>query len=235
MELQAYVGPGENQQVFSKMRDRLADVVAVLPQGASAPDFNDKNSAVAFSMIASIAWGDDERPAFGVMNRLAEELGDRFRELGGTDNVRIYGEPQEEVSVVLDGGELSSLGLTAAAVADRIARADTKLPAGALRNANRDLFIEVDGELESLARVRSIPLLAPSGGRVVTVGDVADVSKRWRDPPFDMAYTDGKRAILVAAQTRRDIRLDRWAVDARDMIEAFAANAGRRCRCRYRV
>ena len=226
MELQAYVGPGENQQVFSKMRDRLSDVVAMLPQGASAPDFNDKNSAVAFSMIASIAWTDSNEPAFGVMNRLAEELGDRFRELGGTDNVRIYGEPQEEVSVVLDGGELSSLGLTAAAVADRIARADTKLPAGALRNANRDLFIEVDGELESLARVRSIPLLAPADGKVVTVGDVADVSKRWRDPPFDMAYTGGKRAILIAAQTRRDIRLDRWAVDARRMIEEFSADAG---------
>jgi multidrug efflux pump subunit AcrB len=226
MELQDYIGPGENQQVFSKMRDRLNDVAADLPAGAAAPDFNDKNSAVAFSMVASIAWRDGTEPSFGVMNRLAEELADRFRGLGGTDNVRIYGEPNEEVSVSLDGGELSSLGMTAAQVARRIAQADTKLPAGALRSADRDLFIEVDGEFSSVERLRSIPLINGRDGGVVTVGDIADVRKSWRDPPFDMAYTDGRRSILIATQTRRDIRLDQWAVDARDMINQFSIENG---------
>ncbi|MEM7504764.1 MAG: efflux RND transporter permease subunit [Pseudomonadota bacterium] len=225
MELQDYIGPGENQQVFSKMRDRLNDVAAELPAGATAPDFNDKNSAVAFSMIASIAWPGDE-PAFGVMNRIAEELADRFRALNGTDNVRIYGEPQEEVSVTLDGGELSSLGLTAAQVAQRIASADTKLPAGALRSGDRDLFIEVDGELKNVDRVRGIPVISSADGGVVTVGDLADVRKDWRDPPFDMAYTGGSRSILVAAQTRRDIRLDQWASSARTMVDRFAEATG---------
>lgn len=226
MELQDYIGPGENQQVFSKMRDRLNDVAAELPAGATAPDFNDKNSAVAFSMVASIAWSNGAEPSLGVMNRLAEELADRFRGLGGTDNVRIYGEPSEEVSVSLDGGELSSLGLTVAQVARRIAQADTKLPAGALRSPDRDLYIEVDGEFSSVERLRSIPLIHGRDGGVVTVGDIADVRKGFRDPPFDLAYTDGRRSILVATQTRRDIRLDQWAIDARDMIRQFSLENG---------
>ncbi len=226
MELQDYIGPGENQQVFSKMRDRLNDVADELPDGATVPDFNDKNSAVAFSMIVSIAWRNGDARSFGVMNRIAEELADRFRGMSGTDNVRIYGEPQEEISVTLDGGVLASLGLTAAQVAGRIARADTKLPAGALRSADRDLFIEVDGELASADRVRRIPVLNDRDGSVVTVGDLADVRKGWRDPPFDMAYTDGKRSILVATQTRRDIRLDQWAVSARDLVAEFTQETG---------
>ena len=226
MELQDYIGPGENQQVFSKMRDRLNDVTAQLPAGSTAPDFNDKNSAVAFSMVASISAREGIEPSFGVMNRLAEELADQFRALGGTDNVRIYGEPAEEVSVSLDGAVLASLGLTAEQVAGRIAQADTKLPAGALRSPNRDLFIEVDGEFSSVERLRSIPLINAGSGSVVTVGDIADVRKGFRDPPFDMAMTDGKRSILVATQTRRDIRLDRWAVDAREMIDQFSRESG---------
>lgn len=226
MELQDYIGPGENQQVFSKMRDRLNDVAAELPIGASAPDFNDKNSAVAFSLVTSIAWKGDSAPVYSVMNRLAEDLADRFRALGGTDNVRIYGEPSEEVSVALDGDALAALGLTASRVAREIAQADTKMPAGALRTADRDLFIELDGELGSVDRVRTIPLISRPDGSAVTVGDVADVRKSWRDPPFDIAYTDGKRSILVAVQTRRDIRLDRWATVARDAVETFAAETG---------
>jgi multidrug efflux pump subunit AcrB len=226
MELQDYIGPGENQQVFSKMRDRLNDVAAELPVGASVPEFNDKNSAVAFSMIVSVAWKDGGEPAFGVLNRLAEEVADQLRAVPGTDNVRLYGEPREEVSVTISGDELSSLGLNATQVAAAIARADTRLPAGAVRGAERDLYIEVDGDLDSVERVRNVPLRGNRDGQVVTVGDVADVRKGWRDPPADLTYTDGKRSVLVAAQTRRDIRLDLWAERAREATAAFAAGIG---------
>ena len=226
MELQDYIGPDENQQVFSKMRDRLNDASGELPPGATAPDVNDKNAAVAFSMVVSIAWETGSDPAYGVMSRLAEDVADRFRAIPGTDNVRVYGEPEEEVSVTLAGDELSSLGLSASQVAGIIASADTKLPAGALRGATRDLFIEVDGELESVDRVRSIPVVNGSDGRTLTVGDIADVRKGWRDPPYDLTYTDGKRSVLIAAQTRRDIRLSNWADNARRMVEGFGAESG---------
>lgn len=221
MELQDYIGPDENEEAFSKMRDRLSDAAALLPPGASAPDFNDKNSAVAFSMIASVAWPEGVDAPMSVLNRLAEELADRFRGLAGTDNVRLYGAPDEEVAITMDGKALSSLGLTAAQVAARVAQADSKLPAGALRNDDRNLFIEVDGELASLERVRRIPVVSRPDGTVVRVGDLGRVEKRWRDPPGDIAYSDGKRAVLIAAQTRRDIRVDHWAADARTIVDTF--------------
>ncbi len=223
VELEDYIGRGENERVFSKMRNNLNDVLPELPPGASAPEFNDKTSAVAFSMVASISWQQDGTPAFSVMNRIASDLADEFRALSGTDNVRVYGAPDEEVSVTVDAAELSSLGLSAAQVADSIARADTKLPAGALRNANSDLFIEVEGELRTVERLRQIPVLTSGDGKVVTVGDIAEVRKDWQDPPADIAYRDGKRSILVAAQTRRDIRIDEWSARAHDMIADFSS------------
>jgi len=226
MELQDYIGPDENQQVFSKMRDRLNDAAAELPSGASAPAFNDKNSAVAFSMVVSLAWNGQGDAPFAVLNRLSEDVADRLRALGGTDNVRLYGGPDEEVTAILDGDALTSYGVTAAQVSAAIARADTKLPAGAMRSEERDLFIEIDGELDSVARVRRIPVIGGANGRSVTVGDVADVRKGWQSPPSDITYTNGKRSVLIAAQTRRDIRLDLWAEQARAAIEQFAAVDG---------
>lgn len=226
MELQDYIGPGENQQVFSKMRDRLGDVANELPEAASVPEFDDKNAAVAFSMIVSVAWKDTGQQSFTVLNRLAEDVADRLRALGGTDNVRLYGGADEEVSVLIDSDALSSFGLSADQVAAAISRADSKLPAGAMRGEDRDLYIEVDGALDSVDRIRQVPLLSGSDGRTVVVGDVARVEKSWQDPPADIAWTDGARSVLVAAQTRRDIRLDQWADQARALVSEFAAVGG---------
>ncbi len=222
IELQDYIGPGENQQVFSKMRDRLTDAAALLPDGASPPDFNDKNSAVAFSMVVAVSWRGSSDPPLGVMNRLGEDLADLFRALSGTDNVRLYGAPEEEIAVTVDGDVLSSMGLTPEQVAAGISGADARLPAGAMRSTERKLFLEVDGELASVDRVRQIPLATDPDGAVVRLGDVARVSKSWRDPPAAIAYSNGQRSVLVAAHTRRDIRVDQWADAARDTVAEFA-------------
>ncbi len=224
-ELQDFIGPGENQQVFSKMRDRLADVTSTLPAGASAPELDDEFSAVAYSVIASLSWPYGGEPEFSVMNRLADDLADRFRSLGGTDNVRVFGAPDEEVSVTVDAAELASLGLSAARVAQAIASADAKLPAGVMRGAERDLYVEVDGELDSVERIRNLPLIDNGSGQVVTVGSVATVRKDWREPPSDIALADGRRGVLVAAQTRRDVRVDAWAERARSTIDEFRRDA----------
>jgi len=223
VELQDYIGPGENQQVFSKMRDRLNDAAALLPDGASPPDFNDKNSAVAFSMVVAVSWRGSSDPPLGAMNRLGEDLADSFRALAGTDHVELYGAPEEEIAVTVDGEVLSSMGLTPTQVAAGISGADVRLPAGALRNAERKLFLEVGGELVSVDRVRQVPLATNPDGAVVQLGDVALVSKSWRDPPAAMAYSNGRRSVLVAAHTRRDIRVDQWADTARAAVANFAA------------
>lgn len=223
IELQDYIGPGENQQVFSKMRDRLNDAAAMLPDGATPPDFDDKNSAVAFSLVVAVSWRGSSDPPLGVMNRLGEDLADSFRALSGTDNVELFGAPEEEIAVTVDGDALSSMGLTPAQVAADISGADARLPAGALRNIERDLFLEVDGELASVDRVRQVPLATNPDGAIVRLGDVARVSKSWRDPPAAVAYSNGQRSVLVAAHTRRDIRVDQWAAAARDTVAEFAA------------
>ncbi len=223
LELQDHITRDEIQQVFSKIRDRLDDLARNLPKGVIGPRFEEKRSAIAFSVVAAISWGAASSPNFTVMDRLATDLADRMRQISGTDTVRIFGAPGEELSVVVDDGELASLGLTAALVAKTIAKSDVNAPAGVLRGESRDLLIEVDGELDTVELVKRIPLQDSSDNRVVTVGDVANVRKTWVDPPIDMAYQNGVRSILVAMQTRRDVRVDRWATNVRNALARFSA------------
>lgn len=72
--------------------------------------------------------------------------------------MRLYGAPAEEITVILDAGELTALGLSAPEVSARVAAADAKQPAGVLRTPSHDVLMEVAGELDSVQRVMSIPL-----------------------------------------------------------------------------
>ncbi len=221
LELEDRIDRNSNEAVFSKIRDKLADVEQVLPPGASSPDFDDKRGAVAYSLIAAVWWNAKTTPRLGMVTRLAEELADRLRRLPGTENVRLFGDTQEEVTVTVEPGELSALGLSTADVSDLISAADAKIPAGVLRTHRRHLLLEVAGELESVRRIAEIPLATNVSGGVVKLGDIAEVDKNWLDPPRAIAYADGSRGVLVAARVETGVRVDLWAEAARDLIAEF--------------
>lgn len=227
IELQDYVNEGENQQVFSKIRDRISDAVPELPAGALEPVFDDKTEAIAFSILIALRWtqSDVEAP-LGLMYRLGQQLSDELLTIPGTDLVRYYGEPEEEIAVTIDPESLAEMGLTTRDVAALIAAADPKAPAGALRNGDRSLLVEVEGEFGSVDRVRNATLVPASSGGAITVGDVADVQRGWREPADQIAYTNGARSILLGVRTAGNIRLDDWSKIARQRIVDYNRELG---------
>ncbi len=214
----------DNDEVFAEIRDELAAVIPRLPPEASTPEFDDKRGATAFSWIAAVTVESPE--PLGLASRLAEELADRLRGVPGTELVRTYGEPEEELLAVVDDAELAALGLTVTDVARALREADAKTPSGRLRGAASDLVLEVRGELDSLERVREVPVRRAGDGALVRVGDVAEVSRGWREPPREIGLVEGRRAIYVAARMEPGERADAWAARARAVHEAFEAEVG---------
>ena len=221
LEVQDWIDASNNEQVFSKIRDRLDDAAGDLPTGASAPEFDDKRGAVAFSMILSLTWQHGEQTELGMLHRIAERLGDRLRNLPGTEQIVLFGAPREEIRVDVDATELAALGISTDQLASLVAAADARRSAGTLRGRNRDLAIELSGALDSTHRIAAVPLTDNGQGGVISVGDIATVSKGWQQPPEQVALHDGQRSILVAVRTEEAIRLDRWAATARDAVTGF--------------
>ncbi|MEL6216680.1 MAG: efflux RND transporter permease subunit, partial [Pseudomonadota bacterium] len=227
IELQDSVGPGQNEQVFSKIRDKIADASAELPAGALEPVFDDKTEAVAFSILISMRWTQDDREApMGLMYRLSQQLADNLLTIPGTDLVRYYGAPEEEISVTIDPDTLAEMGLSTSDVASLIAAGDPKAPAGALRSDSRALLLEVEGDFESVDRVRQTTLVPNARGGAITLGDVATVEREWLEPADQIAYTNGARSILLGVRTSGSIRLDQWAEVARERIAEYNRTLG---------
>ena len=210
-----------NDEVWSRVRDRLADVRGKLPTEASAPEYVEATAANA--LIAALTWNLESPVNYAILRRWAEELEDELRYLPGTEQVELFGAPTEEILVEIDPVKLATLGLTPQQLSQQIRLSDAKVAAGQLRGPN-SLPLEVQTQLEHLERIRQIPIRAADGtGQLARLGDMALVTKGIKDPPSQLALIDNKPAIALAVLMEPHQRIDRWSRNARQTLEQFRA------------
>lgn len=212
--------------VWSRVRDRLKGLEAQLPEGTLAPVLDDTEGD-AYTFICGFTWEDDDAPVpDAVLGRLATDLATQMRLVPGTELTRLWGIPREEVRVEVRPDDLAALGLTTAAIAERIALDDPKGAAGVVRAAGSDLLIEVGGELDSVARIAQTPLHTGLDGAALRLGDIAEVRRTVADPPADYAIIAGKPGVVLAVRMESGRRIDHWAARVRGELAAFAEPLG---------
>ncbi|MEO1265601.1 MAG: efflux RND transporter permease subunit, partial [Pseudomonadota bacterium] len=223
VELSQFISDAQIEQAWSEIRDALADAARNLPPGVPEPEF-DNDRVGAFTAISALTMRDGRKPQRGVMRRYAELLQDRLRTVGGTRFVDVFGAGDEEIRVVIDPVQLSELSLTASDVSAAIQRADTKIGAGQIRGDERSVIIEVAGEIQSLDRVRTVPIKAGADGRIVRVGDVAKVERAIVQPQSDLAIVNGVPAVLIASRMEDDLQVDGWIARVKTVLSAYEAD-----------
>lgn len=208
------------EPVWSRIRDRIADVIPQLPPEAQRPLYEEGNNK-AFSLLTAITWDLDTPPNYALLRRFGQNLFDELENLWGTEKVELVGVPSEEIIVEIDPIKMSSLGLTAAEITRQIQTSDAKVAAGRLRSDRNDLLLEVDTSLESLSRIRSIPIRYSDGGQFTRLGDIAFVTKGIQDPPSELNIINNKPAVVVAVMMESGERIDQWTVAAEEKIDRF--------------
>ena len=209
------------ERVWSRARDYLADAQIILPVGAQPSRF-DEHRGQAFTVQYALVWDGPGAVSLPILRRYAKELQTRLRAVSGTDLVRTFGEPAEEILVAVDHRVLASLQMTSATVAAAVRASDSKVAAGELRNDRNRLQIEVAGALDSLERIRTIPLRVDGSGETVRIGDVARVSRAVADPATEMVLIDGQAGIVVAVRMLPDLRIDHWMARVKRVVDAFS-------------
>ncbi|KYC35869.1 acriflavine resistance protein B [Scytonema hofmannii PCC 7110] len=208
------------EKVWAKIRSQIDDAIAQLPPGALQPKYEDQE-VKANSLIAGLVWQDNTPVNYAVLRRLSETLEDRVRSLYGTDKVELFGDPEEEIRVEINPAHLAMLGLTTEELSRQIQASDAKVSAGQLRSTTNELLFEVSGELDSLDRIRNIPIRANRSAQVTRLSDIAQVSKGITEPANSLAFVSGNPAIIIAATVESGIRVDTWAESARQVLKKF--------------
>lgn len=208
-------------EIWSRVRDKLNDAAAVLPSGAGAPAFR-REQPGAHTFVVALTWNADTVPARGILTRLAKDFERTVGLLPGTLRTDVYGASEEEIRVSYPPAALAASGVTPTTLAAAIRDADVRLPAGQLTTADNQMPLSVAGPLDRLDRIRGVPLRRLDDGRMLRVGDVADVVKTVREPALTQALVHGRPAVVVAAMMSGGWRVDEWSGNARAAFAAFA-------------
>lgn len=220
IETQDWVDNSSNDALFSEIRDAVSAASATFPDGVAAPVFDDKRGATAFTLLLAVSASHPETTALTLTSRLAEELTDRLRNVSGTELVRIYGAPDEEISVSISPQKLAATGLTLSQVSQLIAQADPKLPAGVLNTQTSQLRFSVAKGLDGAAMIAAIPLIN-NQGKYLRVDDIAEVTRGYTSPRADIAMLNGEEVIFVAARMQTSLRADVWTQRALNVVHHF--------------
>lgn len=204
--------------VWSRARDLLADAKNALPDGTQTPTLDDQ-IGYAYTAILSLVWNTNTPVRVDMLNRYAKELQSRLRLLSGTDFVKLYGAPTEEILVQLDGNKMSQLQLTPAAIAQILSGADSKIAAGEINNQAFRALVEVSGELDSQTRIRQVPLKVDTQGQIIRLGDIASISRQPKTPADSLALVDGEQGVFVAARMLNNTRVDLWQLQVNKVVE----------------
>ena len=197
----------ETAPVWSRARDMIADAKGLLPTSAQNATLDDK-VGYANTAILGIAWRGEGAVRTDMLNRYAKELQSRLRLLNGTNFVKLYGQPTEEILVQLDGHKVNQLQLSPKAIAQILQSADAKVAAGEINNNDFRALVEVSGELDSISRVRQVPLKVTANGQIIRLGDIASISRQSKQPASSIALIEQQQGVIVAARMLSNTRVD---------------------------
>ena len=220
LELADDVGPEEVASIWSRTRDELAEAARELPTAVTPPELVE-SEIDAYALIFGLTYAREGDTPLAVLGRHAEDLADVLLAVGGTKEVEVFGEPEEEIVVAVDPNELAARGITLARVAAAIEAADAKVAAGRVHGRRNDLLLEVSGELDSLERIEGLPVTSGDDGEFVRVGDLGRVSKQPREPAPTIARISGRPGVAVAARVLGGRRVDLWNRDAKAAVAAW--------------
>ncbi len=207
--------------VWSKVRGKLEDAIADLPEGATRPEFDDLDIA-AYAWIAGIAWSSDQPPTVGMLKRLARELRDELRKVPGTKTIDLFGDPREEVLVDIDSVAAATAGLSADEIARQLSFGDVKSSAGMIRNPQSETVVKLANQFEDLEQIGNTPIFAQQPGKTFTLRDFATIRRTVQSPPASVAIIEGRRCVVLGVMLRTNQRIDQWFQKAEPTWNSFA-------------
>ncbi len=182
------------QAIWQKVRNRMLDLAPSLPAGTAGPFVNDEFGLVAVATIA--LWSDGFSMA--EMREVARDIRDGLYVLKGIRKVELWGVHEEQVFLDFSSAKLAQLGVSIQDVIGTLVSQNVILPGGRYEIAGTDVIIEPSGNFRSIEDIENVLILVPGTEQSIFLKDLLQVRRAFADPPKDLAYFNGKRAIVIS-------------------------------------
>ncbi|MCX5576771.1 efflux RND transporter permease subunit [Kaistia terrae] len=150
------------------LRDAVGNAQRNLPDDADPPTIAkaDTNG----DAIMRLAVTSPTQKIEDLTKMVNDVIVDRLKAVDGVADVQINGDRSPSISIYIDPMRLASFGLTVADLKTALATVALDVPAGNLKDTNRNMFVRADASVKNADDVKAIRVQGDT-----RVGDVADV------------------------------------------------------------
>ena len=185
------------QPIFDRIRRKVEAVKKDLPDGTTVRV--DDELGDVFGIILGII-ADGYTPA--EVKNLADDVRDVLIKLPASAKVEIQGTQEERIYVSFSNERLAAVGLSKNRLQEIISATNIVVPGGDLLTDGRRIILEPTGNFQSLEDLAQI-VVASSGGRVLTLGDIADITRGYTDPVKSIVKINGREGIAIGVNLIR--------------------------------
>ena len=179
-------------ELWYQARKKIADIQPTLPAGVQGPFFNDEFGDV-FGLVYALTGEGFSLPQ---LKHVAEDVRERLLGVRGVAKVQIVGAQEERIYLDFDPQRLSQYGLTLQEVAAAVQRENSVVAGGFVDTRTDRIFVRTGAGIDGAAVLRALPVRAQ--GRLVQLGDIADISRGVIDPPVSTMRFGGQPALGLA-------------------------------------
>ena len=178
--------------VWYEVRKKVGDIRHTLPAGVQGPFFNDEFGDTFGTIYAFTADGFTHRELKDYVEDVREELL-RIKNVGKAD---LLGVQPERVFIEFSNKKLANLGISPQQVIDVIQAQNAQTASGVVQTSSDRIATRVSGDIESGRKLAELSLQA--NGRLIRLGDIADIKRDYADPPSPRLRYNGQESIGLA-------------------------------------
>ena len=205
--------------LWAKLRNKMDDVAASLPEGTVGPFVNDDYGRVAVTTLA--LRGADFSMAD--LRTEARWLRDRIAALPLVSRVDLHGVQNERIWLEFDRARLDQLGLSPAAVLRVIADQNRILPSGALETEDGMRYtLTPSGAFVDERDIGEVPIAIPDGG-IVYARDLLAIRRAYDEPARNPVYFNGEPAVVVAVSMVENVNVKAFGAELATTLASLRA------------
>ncbi len=180
-------------QVWDELRRKVNDAQAGLPPGAGPSMVVDDFGDVYGILLAVTADGYSQQDLQDYVDYLRKQL----LLVDNVAKVTIWGKQQENVYVEMSRARMARMGLSLDAVYSTLSKRNLVVPSGKVRVGREYIKISPTGSISSVKELGDLYIKDARGDELVPLGDIADISRGYSDPPAQIMRYNGKSSIAL--------------------------------------
>src|SRR5882672_11576344 len=177
VNLKGSTSASEVPDVWYQVRKNVGDIRHTLPAGVVGPGFNDDFGDTFGIIYGFTSDGFTHRE----LRDRVEDIRSKLLLVPDVSKIELLGAQDERIFVEFSMKELASLGIDRSALIAALQAQNIVQPAGTIQTGYESLSLRVSGAFVSELDILAINIV--SNGRLIRLGDIAEVNRAYVDPP----------------------------------------------------